>query len=614
MLSAHMPSQVTLYPDTQRAVYNPGDKITITVNAMDVDYIQFEDSVLWVSLEMTLPQYLDRDGNGRINIDNTSVRFKYPALGGASLVDRFRIDSGTTILQDYEEYWALWATLAEMSAPRGFSDPSTFYNKTRCATEVMRMQATHSSTNAYDPSGTITTYPVWIQIPLISVLNDAGFIPNYQTANKIKLHITLSQNDAIFASSIYRISPSFVAGDPNVYLSGYEPDQETMPKIITPRDSAGVNVYDAVEDLRFTWALKDCFLRASGLTVLNGGHLDANPVEIFTHSYQTMTTPTNGMKNERVSFQIKKSSIRKMHAIFTSPSVKMNQDFIRPTQRHWMRAGSLGARLVYDVDPPIAGTGTHAYDPSITWFAVELGGKRFPTSSGTGEERNPVARDTNVAEMYRAYSRFNGINDMSGTMMPLSLTPYDEHSHGSMFLTSRIGDMQGTFQGRYAAQNVGGPVGAWGAFNIGNVASHPFAAHPAWTGMTASLYGGFAARFGYRPWDFGVLPYQKVSLMPTSLLTSGKFIMATTFASMDRSGKLIQGIDTERYDMQVVWSRLMPIIEGFVVPGSQMDGPNVHDVLWRTPYTMTEEIPMMIAFFDFDVKLTIQNGVITLDD
>lgn len=620
VLSAHMPVQVTIYPDTQRAVYNPGDTISITLNAMNVDYINFADSILWVKYVVTTPTFTSLgtdDVHGAVQnyFNNFYTRYMFPALGGASLISRFRIYSGTTEMQDYERYWALWGTLAEMAAPRGFSDHATLFNKTRISSSVQ------SSTLVKANNNIITSVPIWIQIPLISVFNDAGFIPNYQTANKIKLVFTLSQNNAIFQSAFFSMLPTTTI-EPNADGDATHKQMVFDKGVMEffPGIQYGGKV---VTQGAYTWSITDAFFRASGLTVLEGGQLDADPVEIFTHSYRVMTAPTTGQMDERIPFQIKRSSVRKVHAIFTAPNLNNTQDPNYPTQGHWLRAGIVGSRNYYSTHPsdqnPVNGI-AKAYDPSITWFAIEMGSKRYPTSFGTGENRHPAYRDANTHEMFRAYSRFNGLNDISGRTVPMNLTPFEELNHGWLNKMSHGPGVEEQVAAR-AWANINMDALPYTQFRAGETIGNPVIFHPAWAGMTCSLYGGSATRAVYRPFlsttaitkAITANSYAGVSVVSTDQLTGGKFIMATTFASMDKRGKLIQGVDTERYDINLLWSRAEPIAAGMVFPGANTHYNDTNDLSWRPLYQVVEEVPDITVMIDFDVKITIQNGTITLD-
>jgi len=345
-----------------------------------------------------------------------------------------------------------------------------------------------------------------------------------------------------------------------------------------------------------------------------------------------MTSPTTGGMDERIPFQIKKSSIRKLHAIFTDSQLTTNQDWNRSSIDQWCRAGTIGSvnKSSSDTGPwPVA---TDAeYNPSITWFAVELGGKRFPTSFGTGSERHPTNVHENVHEMFRAYQRFKGRNDVSGAIFPASLTPMNEGSHGS--LSDAWDDLNVPFGGSYTQiwschkgvnykVERGDLESDLTVFNPNEVI-HSNVAHPAWWGMTSSLYGGpaFRASWDYSPavaWD-PATPANNAgmgntwSTHYTNALTGGKFIMAVTLGAMDKASTLIQGVDTERYDFNILFSRKMAISPGAIVTRSWTTEDASAD--HKYPCADVKEYPVeLTVFFDYDVKLTIQNGVIIIDD
>jgi len=664
MLTGHMSRQVTLYPDTQRAIYQPGERFTITLNAIDVDYISFEDSVLWAKVETSSKgniEYVEEAGititGGKETWSGMHTRFKYPALGGASYIDRFRIFAGTTEIQDYERYWGLWGTLAEMNAPRGFESYETMLMNSRCSPAVIKMMrsdgdyrhelnATHTCYAApHTTANTIITckYTHWVQIPLLSVFNDAGWIPNYQMGNKIKLEFVLVPNNLPYASSFWSgsggddVTPEIKDGaapcTPIYYDSrpmrwsecvpdvcyAYGCTAATAGVVVTPVGTVG-KIWK-VDESHFSWRFTDIMLRVNGLTVLQGGQLDAQPVEIFTKSYVTMTAPTTGQRDERIAFQIKKSSIRKMHMIFTDPSIYSTQKWQDCTIEHWLRAGTMGA-IKYEPLDPNYDAEHKVYDPSITWFAVELGGKRYPTDFGTGPERHPDDRDANTHEMFRAYNRFMGRNDVSGMLFPASLTAFDETCHGSMPSQrfERYPGFNNCFELTYTSDLNCGYLGQVdGCLEIKNGTQ----AHPAWYGMTKSLYGGPAIRTGYKPQKSvfsnvlaDVRPFSQYHrLHATCGLTGGKFIMAVTMGAMDKASTLIQGVDTERYDFNVLFSRNEAIntTKYKMAAWEESDPAGENEFQWPAA-RMTERIPEITVFFDYDVKLTIQNGVIILDD
>jgi len=103
MLSGHTSKQIQLYPDTARAEYYPGDKITFTLNAHEADYINLENSVIWAKLHLKRRQiYNDAAGEQPPFDGFASALWEPPVLanGGAGLVNRLRIFSGTTELQE----------------------------------------------------------------------------------------------------------------------------------------------------------------------------------------------------------------------------------------------------------------------------------------------------------------------------------------------------------------------------------------------------------------------------------------------------------------------------------------------------------------------------------
>lgn len=583
MLLGHISRQIQLRPDNERDITRPGNKVSITLRAFESKYINFEDSALWFNLRMVYPNSWKYSSVSsvddifhEVDIDWNSQFFvpKILALGGASLISRFQVWSGPLEIQDYQHYNILYGTLHAMKQTRFTPDVDTLMGITHLQPPYTREFSLQGETDRVSQWW-------WVKIPLISVLSAAGNIPNYQTDNPLRLTFTLAQADEVFKTmlrSTLSVDTRYCDIMPGVYLDNDSPNYvSTIP-------------YD------MSWEVSDIILQVHGISVVGEGVIDDEKMEVYTTSYTVMDSPTRGSLEERLRFQIKKSSITGVHAVMIDQEYDTNQSAERPSIDQWVRGGTIGA-IEYPPGTP--------YDPSIVWWAYEIGGRQYPTDTGAGS-KTPTSRDANTIMWHHEYERYNYRNTVSGSTYPAMLLPNDDSSNtynprmtGTRYSHGRDGPIYPV----YSNSTVGlGPL----------TMSSLMQTSPSYFGMTESLYGSPSRRFVRI--DTSIDPIRGSGgtweYMGTTALTGGKFIMACAFTPVDKNPSLIQGIDTERYPIDLVIRRSEAINTNVVLA---FDPTETYDV-GMPLLPMSESSPLAIAFFRYNVRLTFHNGVVTLDD
>ncbi len=595
MLLGHISRQIQLRPDNERDITRPGNKVSIMLKAFESKYVNFEDSALWFNTRMVYPNTwtyssVDPADDIRHDVDiDWNRNFFVPkifALGGATLISRFQVWSGSLEIQDYNHYNLLYGTLHAMKQMRLTPDIDTLMG-------VTHLQPPYSKEFSTEGETSRVSQWWWIKIPLISVLSAAGNIPNFQTDHALRLEFTLAQAAEVFKTMFE--SPSW--DSPNGPVSDLT---DILPGVYMKNLTVSPN-YVASNPYDMSWEVSDIILQVHGISVVDSGVTDDEKMEVYTTSYTTMDAPTRGSLEERLRFQIKKSSITGVHSIMIDQEYDTSQSCSHPSIDQWLRAGTLGA-----VEYP---TGT-AYDPSIVWWAYEIGGRQYPTDSGAGT-KTPAARDTNTDMWYHEYKRYNYRNTVGGTTYPAMLLPNDDSASTYSFL-SKYPSLPSTYE---IPVRLTGDVYTNRVHYIDNPKSNIadlMAISPGYFGMTETLYGGPAFRVGntgkdatnrgegsdYWMW------------MPTTALTGCKFIMACAFTPVDKNPTLIQGLDTERYPVDLVLRRHEAInTQAFLAT----DNPNATDSIMPL-LPMTETSPLAVVFFRYNVRLTFHNGVVTLDD
>jgi len=625
-----MSKQIPLRPDTARSEYRPGDEIVFTLIAHQTDMLNLEDSYCMALCEFSSALYYDEavyaKTEGLIGTDRhisdrwdpLKYTMKTLALGGASFIDRIIVNAGTTQLQDSQRYNIWYGTVATMEMTPGIGDPETLLG-------ISSLAWPYTGPFIYQheiQASSVTSYKVWVKIPILTILNEVGFIPTFQTQNRLKLHLHLAREDAVWKNCQYGTGAGWGEEEWDHVYPGYrELHDEYLDGEYLFSGIPTLNYYDFLDvDVLnthtqayycpvFSWKLLDIVLLVKGLAALNSGALNPAPMDVFTEAYKLIEVQTNGQASERIPMQIKKSSISGFHAVFIDPKCFTSQAPNRLSIDQWTRAGRLGAKDT-------------TYDPSIVWWALELGGHMLPTPTGAGM-RSPPSRDYNCPLWYHEYQRYTERNNIAGSTFPAALSPWDE-STSSYFRNhhQRIG--------YHAAElNEGGLLGDGRSYTLlaqnvltltpdTEIWSHPFAWQTSYAGLTESLYGGPAIRGILDRLSTSIVPAtttpclyssSQLGVVPTTALTGGKFIIACTLATLDNGGPLIQGIDTNRYDFNLLIERNQEIDEGKYYQ-SAWDTPSTYGLV----HTMYEAKPRVLAFFKYNVRLIIANGVFTVED
>jgi len=583
--------QIQVRPDNPRNLTRPGNQVTITLDAFQTNHINFSDSALWFRTRMVYPdvwKYKSFDGTTETEEDvDWNREFFTPrllALGGASLINRFQIFSGPTELQNFEHYNILYGTLHAMAQTRDTPDLDTLMS-------VSQLQVPYCREFSYSGETDRVSQWYWIKIPLISVLDAAGNIPISREKDVIRLIFTLATADEVF-KNLY-MTP-LITEDPD--STGVLSCTDIVPGIWTTTSTPGTFATSIQYDM--SWEVSDIVLQVHGVNINSE---DSEPLEVFTTSYTTMTTPTSGAKEERLKFPITKGSLNGLHAVLINPDYNTTQDAGAPSIDQWCRGGTVGAVTIDD--------GVNHYDPSIVWWAIEIGGRKYPTDGGAGDQV-PDNRDSNTQLWHHEYNRYNHRNTVGGSTYPAMLTPFGEvgstyvDDGASSWSVNNLQDFDFSLTGDQDP-----PITQYN----GAAQRSLLSLTPSYYGMSESLYGGGSlTRMGYAHNDTVVRPgytsNQKWRYNTPSGLTGGKFIMTCAFTPVDKNPQLIQGISTDRYSVDLLIRRQEAIDAYLTVPTEYVT--NTH-ILPTVP--LVEKAPMALVFMRYNVRLSFGDTSISID-
>lgn len=614
VLRNHMQRILDLHPDSQRSFYKPSDEFTITLHGHEVDYINLGDSSLWFKVV-----FYDPKGFA------TSTK-KVLANGGASFVHRFTNWCGTQELEDIEYYNVHIPSEIEGHLASDYHNDQTLMfadvdSPMYC--EGLHMPdatSTHPTTGAGKWS-----YPVWVQVPIACAYSGAGFIPVFQMANKIKLKFRIADQHEIWRNahdgSINGPYGEFSAGIS--YGGGHAAAAAPSPLFY------GL-VKASWENNNWDFRIEDVVLQAHGLTVLSGGALDANPFDIWTQSTLVLRQNTLGLKNERAVFQIKKSSIERAKFMFLAPSAFTAQTSQASDIGQWYRSSPFNYDNGHQFENNTPGTRKNTfalrYTPWIEWWKVSLGSVSYPTPVGAGN-RSPAWVDDNCHIWHNEFLQYFGRNLDTGDVFSPMLRPFNEESHGHFYADAVI-PLTDYAQDGTATNTTGAVVGIEGraAFDA-TLKRRSIRANASWFGNALALYSARATRVAIIGDVDTSIPHKKAYGLVTLWMPGGKFMACVNFNPVDKVDHLIQGIDTEMFDILFEWTRYEAIQSGatshpFGCPGvksiygrNSMSGV-VTDRLGIDPTVNYhyDEITDVFGFITFDIKLTLANGIITIDD
>ena len=317
-LIGHDAKQVTLFPETMRNEYHPGSVFGISIQGMEVDYMNIEDSYLWGRVHFRgtglRTDWANRTAategvqSPQLSWDNFQGVFKPPPLGGASYIQRFRIHSGTTTIQDIEVYNLFYGVVAGTHALTRFKDYQTLLNCNLYDAPIQNMQLSKPDPNS-TTGARVSLCPIWVIFPAINVLSECGYVPTYQTGQGgLRWDLTLAGANTPLSHDVRwgasgPVDPKYVTT-----TEGTEVQITTYPgsgqmgyrsMCVPGRTFAAASPVSLkshrIHEATFTWFITDIQLRVSGLRVVNPGELDGRKVEVFTRSFTTMVSPIQSL-------------------------------------------------------------------------------------------------------------------------------------------------------------------------------------------------------------------------------------------------------------------------------------------------------------------------------
>lgn len=600
----HMLRVLEIKPDSQRSYYDPSSEATMTLNAHEVDYIDLSASALYVRVSFFDPH----------NFAGGSHPLKTLALGAASLIRRFENFCGTQQLEQIEHFNIHVGSEMEGYLTAKQHNEFTGFN---CDLDDKPYRHGLHEKDSRSPHGEDNwSKSIWLKIPLATAFNDAGFIPVYQTSNKIKFRFKFADQHepwaygspfpvSIYGQSKNSANAEFYGGGGYACMA----DEGSETRFVTDYEAEG-NGGD------WSFRIDDITLIAHGLTVLNEGMLDATPFEIWTTSVTCLTQPCTGAKHERKVFQIKKSSIEKVKWLMIPPEAIGRQGIRDPDIGQWFRASPYTFNQAkYNNED----AHENRYLPWIIWWKVSMGGVSFPLPFGAGREAVDDL-DENTYLWHHEYLKYFGRNTDTSDVSRSMLAPHSEDNHGLLRDNLFRMELSHNNGGRPKADDTGA-VPTFYKYNVKTTTdayervgktSHVLF-NPTWFSNAASLYSADIKRYGVVGTMHSDGDAHNAHGFVDIFAPGGKAIFACTFNPVDKAPNLIQGVDTEMFDINIEWKRR-----------DAVDTENQYEFgadpgTWKHPGssqfgTNKDIIPDIYAFFTYDIRLTIHNGIITIDD
>jgi len=602
VLKNHLLRKIEMRPDSQKSYYSPSDEFTITLHAHEIDYTDLGESMLWFKISVYDPE----------NFAGGSDAKKIFANGVVSIIRRLTVWCGTQELEDLDYYNIHVPSELEGHTQKGYFNERNLMNASR--EDDLYVNGLHIE-DENSIHGSYWSRSVWVQIPLACAFSNCGFIPVYQMANKIKLKFRLADQHEVWMNDFDAAStpngPYGLFTDAN-YCGGGVTYGAT--DLVNARRVTGSD---------WNYRVDDVVLETRSLTTLSGGALDAEPFEIWTTSTRTIRDSTIGSVHERVVFQIKKSSINKAKFLFVDPHAFTSQRDTVGDIGLWLRASPFTFdQDQYNTSEEFKVNHDARYMPWIDWYSVSLGSVKFPTPTGAGT-RNPVYVDDNVPYFELEADEYFKRNIDTGDVSNPSLKMRGELNHGAFHgaTVQKCGEKQAGFL-------IDGDVNTnKSAAKIAMTTETPFyeihgtvpahAANAAWFSNSLSLYSGESyrlARIGRvnSKATAGIL-YSYVKMHNPG----GKCMFFANFGPINKAN-IIQGIDTEMFDIMFEWTRHEKVdattedkCDVFASPGVPGTVGTLHPA---NRVQVMDRAPDILGFFVYDIKLTVGNGIITIDD
>jgi len=166
----HLRRYTRVRPQQVQATYVAGQQLTFSLKGQGVDYINFDGSCLLVQV-------------------SASVLNSLLTFGSVGLIERFRVRGGATDFEDVHHY-GRWVWANHQGQFQVFSNLSEARMSPTANTNTTLLAA-----NPFRFTGVGAVNSVWLQIPLMTMFDQAGYFPVYMLAEELYFLFELAAND-----------------------------------------------------------------------------------------------------------------------------------------------------------------------------------------------------------------------------------------------------------------------------------------------------------------------------------------------------------------------------------------------------------------------------------
>jgi len=532
MLGDFIPMTIDIEPDDRKATYSEKDIVTFPLVDRRLDYINLNNAILAFKVRLYNADEFVRDDFFQ----------KVLTLGGLTFIHEIHLYQETTDFEIIPYYNVARAIQIASQVPKHYTNEDT----------LMYLQTTDVAYQErllkHDAGGYSETH--WVMVPLLTILDAAGWIPIYKLNAPIFLEITLEQFTASFQTQAYGGNALDNIGAPQTYV-----------------------------DTVYEWEISKMFLYAHGLVKLTKQGLSKESYTWWAQTIDVRRFQTTGAEEESVTFKHRSASLRSATAVFMDPYTWTDNSCLSGDLMFWTRAGVLGR---------IRGTvgATVEYKPWITWYEYKVDTKSYPFKNGAGTEF-PTTEFDNELIFHSEHNKVYGLHDGGGyTHLPM-LTRNNETNHGLM-------------KNNIFSVRAGAPT--WDPY-CGN----PLAAVPLYYQHALCLYQERIMR-----WSPAIVANDAVEdfegSVPDHVCPGCQFMMDCSFLPLGNHYHMIQGVDVVESTIRLTWKRLEAIQAGVVFDwGIKNTGVENTKI-----FTLTERNPVVLIFLNYDMECKIEAGLLTV--
>lgn len=603
-------------------MYSQLDTAELPIKPKCMDYGDMTTLKSYLHVRTTHPTGYDPKGilckgdDGEEGTDDVK-EMKVFVYGALSLIDSVEFQAGGNTVEKLEMYGINNATEILGRVPAYYKNNMTGFGC--CHADPLYYNYLHE----YDPNCSCTgtcsnayaSQAAWLEFGVNFIMKYFQLASLYQLGQGGRLIFTFARSAEVWKPSIGTVTTYFSsvedisAGEWVSDTSGGE--YQSHRPVIHYTTHAEIEMGYVIDDIR---------LGIDGIESGIGATLDSNPVIVPYMSTETETAPTYGYKSEFFTCQTKKSSITSIKAMFIPECAFTTQARNSPHVGLMTRASFMTGSDAANYRA--AGTTkrdqwANRYDPSINYFECTMGSRHYPTPIGAGV-RNPDWVDENIPAWYHSYLRYFGRDGLTDLTNP-GLKPYSEVGHPWMGTTTFM-----NYLWAYAAVSGAGGTGTGddrehmstqGAIYSRVGPENSVLYDVCFAQHALALYRGNGYRFRYTDMQVATTVSQNAyAHQEIDFATGGQFMMTFVLAPRPRMWDVLQGEDSEAYNIVLSWTR-NEAIDISLVNQSRMGevgykgnaGSNDHG-------DSNESHNRLLVFFNYQGIATLGRGMLSVKD